>query len=93
MANEEKLDQIDGIQHSVSEIEEYLRKAVVWGRIIIIGFLSLSLVVIIIYNFFSPPEKDVSQEVIDRLLKTIAGAGAQHVQSTQTLPFTSDGKT
>ena len=71
---EAKFDQLDGIQKSVSEIEEFLKKVVMWGRIVIIAVLALSLILILIFNFFAPTEKDVSQEVIDRLLNTLTGA-------------------
>lgn len=88
-----KIDQLDGIQKSVSDIEEYLRKAVMWGRIIIIAVLALSLILILIYNFFAPSEKDVSQDVIDRLLKTITGAEAQTFSSTLPINLSVHGST
>ena len=41
----------DGVTQSITKIEDYLKKMIMWGRIILVGFLALVVVAILIYNF------------------------------------------
>ncbi len=60
-------DQVDGVRDEVAKMEGYLRQGIIWLRSLIIAIISLILVVIIVFNFFAPKEKDVPQQVIDTL--------------------------
>jgi len=66
-----KVDMPDGVVQSMSHIENYLRKLFLWGRILLVCIITLSLFGIFIYNFFSPEEKDISQNTINKLLKIV----------------------
>ena len=69
------LDIPDGVTQSITKIEDYLKKLMMWGRIILVGFLALAVVAILIYNFFAPSDKDVSPTVLNKLLKAINAEG------------------
>ena len=65
------MDEVDGVTEKVTKIEEYLRQLIVWGRTLLIAILAISLIAILIYNFFAPAEKDVSSTVINKLLSAL----------------------
>ena len=64
-------DEVDGFRIDVSKVEGYLKQLILWIRILITAFLVLSLVTIVVWNFFAPTSKDVSDRVIDKLLNAI----------------------
>jgi len=66
-----KQDLPDGLATSMSHIEEYLKKLFLWCRILLVCIVTLSLFGIFIYNFFSPTEKDISQNTINKLLQLV----------------------
>ena len=66
-----KQDLSDGLVRSMSHIEDYLRKLFLWCRILLVCIVTLSLFGIFIYNFFSPTEKDISQNTINKLLQIV----------------------
>ena len=73
------MDQIDGIKEQVGKVAEYLKTLMVWVRIFMVSLIVLSLIGIVVYNFFAPSDKDVSQQVINNLLTALKGAEFQGV--------------
>ena len=69
------IDIPDGVTTSITKIEDYLKKLLMWGRILLVSFLGLALFTILIYNFFAPSEKDVSPKVINNLLHALNAQG------------------
>ena len=69
------LDIPDGVTQSITKIEDYLKKIFFWGRILLVSILALYLFGILIYNFFGPNEKDVSQKTINTILKVLNAEG------------------
>ena len=64
-------DEVDGFRIDVSKLERYLKQLILWIRILITAILVLSLVTIVVWNFFAPSNKDVSDRVRDKLLNAI----------------------
>ena len=58
-------DQVDGIRIDFKEIEGYLKKFILWVRILFMSILVSSLIAIFIWNFFAPPPREVSASVIN----------------------------
>ena len=85
------MDQVDGIREHVGKLEEYLKKLVIWVRILIVCVIAISLFGIVVYNFFAPPEKDISQQVINKLLGALNGPEFQAILATlnSSVPSTS----
>ena len=52
-------------------MEGYLKQLILWIRILITAILVLSLVTIVVWNFFAPTNKGVSDRVKDKLLNAI----------------------
>ena len=75
-------DQIDGVRESVSNLDEYIKRVVFWGRILMVTVLALSLVCVLVYNLFAPSEKDVSKEVINTILSALSGADFQAIRDS-----------
>ena len=61
-----RTDEVDGFRIDVSKVEGYLKQLILWIRILITAILVLSLVTIVVWNFFGPSNKDVSGRVIDK---------------------------
>ena len=74
--------QVDGIREHVGKLEEYLKKLVVWIRVLIVCVIAISLFGIVVYNYFAPPEKDISQQVINKLLGALNGPEFQAILAT-----------
>ena len=64
-------DEVDGFRIDVSMVEGYLKQLILWIRILITAILVFNLVTIVVWNFFAPTNKDVSNRVIDKLLNAI----------------------
>ena len=64
-------DAPDGVTETVSEMAHYLKQIVEWGKTVLMSIIALSLICILIYNFFAPSEKDVSQQTINKLLSAL----------------------
>ena len=73
------MDQIYGIKEQVGKVEEYLKTLMIWVRIFMVTLIVISLIGIVIYNFFAPSDMDVSQQVINNLLTALNGAEFQGV--------------
>ena len=88
-------DEVDGFRLDVTKVNVYLKQIILWVRVLIVSVLVLSLVTIVVWNFFAPTNKDVSDRVIDKLLnainsENIAGlVPAGDSESTSTIPHTS----
>ena len=70
-AGEVGRDEVDGIRIDVRKVEAYLKKLIHWIRMLISVVLVLSLVRIVVWNFFAPASKAVSDRVIDKLLNAL----------------------
>ena len=55
----------------MSKIEGYLKKLVLWMRILIKTVLVITLVSIAVWNFFAPPRKGASERVKDKFLNEL----------------------
>ena len=51
----------------------------IWVRIFMVSLIVISLFGIVVYNFFAPSDKVVSQKVINNLLTALNGAEFQGV--------------
>ena len=76
------MDQVDGISEHIGKLEENLKKLLNWIRVLIVSFIVVSLIAIVVYNYFAPPEKDISQDVINKLLGALNGPEFQAILST-----------
>ena len=46
----------------------------IWVWIFMVSLIVISLIGFVVYNFFAPADKDVSQQVINNLLTALNGA-------------------
>ena len=76
------MDQVDGIREHIGKLEEYLKNLMNWIRVLIVCFIVVSLITVVVYNYFAPPEKDISQDVINKLLGALNGPEFQAILST-----------
>ena len=81
-------------------MEVYLKQIILWIRVLMVSVLVLTLGTVMLWNFFAPTTKDVSDRVINNLLhvinsENIAGLFAEgdsrRFSSTSTIP--PDGST
>ena len=76
------MDQVDGIREHVGKLEEYLKKLVIWIRILTVCVIAISLFGMVAYNYFVPHEKDISDQVINKLLGALNGPEFQAILAT-----------
>ena len=73
------MDQVDGIREHIGKLEQYLKNLLIWLRVLVVCLVVISLIAIVVYNFFAPPEKDVSPEVINKLLGALNAGEIQAI--------------
>jgi len=61
------IEQVDGVREEVNKLEGYLKATIYWARILILAIITLSLVAVLVYNFFAPKEKDIPDHIIEAL--------------------------
>ena len=64
-------DEVDGFRLDVAKVEVYLKQIILWIRVLIVSILVLTLGTVMLWNFFAPTRKDVSDRVITNLLNAI----------------------
>ena len=88
-------DVVDAFRLDVANVEVYLKKLIVWIRILVTLVLVLSLCTIFIWNFFAHTSQHVSDRVIVKLLNALDSeyrAGlvvegeSDRLSSTSTIP-------
>ena len=85
-------DELDGFRLDVTKVNVYLKQIILWVRVLIVTVLILALGTVMLWNFFAPTTKDVSDRVINNLLnainsQNIGGLLAQErLSSTCTIP-------
>ena len=88
-------DEVDGFRIDVTKVNVYLKQIIMWVRVLIATVLILTLATVMLWNFFAPTTKDVSDRVITTLLnainsQNIAGLLAEdnsgRLSSTSTIP-------
>ena len=88
-------DDVDGFRLDVTKVNVYLKQMILWDRVLIVTVLILTLGTVMLWNFFAPTTKDVSDRVITNLLnainsQNIAGLLAEdnsgRFSSTSTIP-------
>ena len=76
----------------MTKVNVYLKQIILWIRVLILSLLVLTLGTVMLWNFFAPTTKDVSDRVINNLLhainsENIGGLLAQErLSSTSTIP-------
>ena len=88
-------DEVDGFRLDVAKVDVYLKQIILWVRVLIVSVLVLTLGTVMLWNFFAPTTKDVSDRVSTNLLneinsQNIAGLLAEEnsgrLSSTSTIP-------
>ena len=85
-------DEVDGFRIYVSKVNVYLKQIILWVRVLIVTVLILTLGTVMLWNFFAPTTKDVSERVINNMVhainsENIGGLLAQErLSSTCTIP-------
>ena len=64
-------DEADGCRIDVTKVNVYLKQIILWVRVLIGSVLVLTLGTVMLWNFFAPTTKDVSDRVISNLLNGI----------------------
>ena len=64
-------DEVDGFRLDVTKVEGYLKQIILWIRVLMVTVLVLTLGTVMLWNFFAPTTKDVSDRVINNLLNAI----------------------
>ena len=64
-------DEVDGFRIDVTKVNVYLKQIILWVRVLIVSVLILTLGTVMLWNFFAPTTKDVSDRVINNLLHAI----------------------
>ena len=85
-------DEVDGFRLDVTKVNVYLKQIILWARVLIVSVLVLTLGTVMLWNFFGPTRKDVSDRVSNNLLhainaENIGGLLAQErLSSNSTIP-------
>ena len=85
-------DEVDGFRLDVTKVNVYLKQIILWVRVLIATVLILTLGTVMLWNFFAPTTKDVSDRVINNILnalnsQNIGGLLVQeHLSSTSIIP-------
>ena len=101
--SKEPEDQVDGVKREVDEtdastpaqevmthinrVQNMLAQLFIWGRIVILCVIAVAVVVIIVFNFFVPDDRDIPDDVLQNLYKFM-----QVQAQAQFGPLTIDGK-
>ena len=64
-------DEVDGFRLDVTKVNVYLKKIILWVRVLIVSVLVLTLGTVMLWNFFAPTTKDVSDRVINNILNAL----------------------
>ena len=64
-------DEIDGFRLDVTKVNVYLKQIILWVRVLIVSVLVLTLGTVMLWIFFPPTTKDVSDRVINNLLHAL----------------------
>ena len=64
-------DEVDGFRLDVTKVNVYFKQIILWVRVLIVTVLILTLGTVMLWNFFTPTTKDVSDRVITNLLNAI----------------------
>ena len=64
-------DEVDGFRIDVTKVNVYLKQIILWVRGLIVTVLILTLGTVMLWNFFAPTTKDVSDRVNTNLLNAI----------------------
>ena len=88
-------DEVDGFKLDGAKVEVYLKQIILWIRVLMVSILILTLGTVMLWNFFAPTTKDVSDRVINNLLHAInseniggllAEENSGRFSSTSTIP-------
>ena len=85
-------DEVDGFKLDVPKVEVYLKQIILWIRVLMVTILVLTLGTVMLWNFFPPTTKDVSDRVRNILLNAINSENIggllaeEHFSSTSTIP-------
>ena len=64
-------DEVDGFRINERKVNVYLKQIILWIRVLMLSVLVLTLGTVMLWNFFAPTRKDVSDRVINNLLHAI----------------------
>ena len=64
-------DEVDGFRIDVTKVNVYLKQIILWVRVLIVTVLILTLGTVMLWNFFAPTTKDVSDRVINNILNAL----------------------
>ena len=76
----------------MTKVNVYLKQIILWVRVLIVTVLILTLGTVMLWNFFAPTTKDVSDRVITNLLNAINSQNIggllaeERLSSTSTIP-------
>ena len=89
------MDELDGFRLDVTKVNIYLKQIILWVRVLIVSILVLTLGTVMLWNFFAPATKDVSDRVITNILNALnsqnivgllAEENSGRFSSTSTIP-------
>ena len=64
-------DEVDGFRLDVGKVEVYLKQLIIWIRCLMLFILVLTLGTVMLWNFFAPTTKAVSDRVITNIFNAI----------------------
>ena len=85
-------DEVDGFRIDVTKVNVYLKQIILWVRVLIATVLILTLGTVMLWNFFAPTTKDVSDRVINNILNALNSQNIggllveERLSSTSTIP-------
>ena len=82
-------DAVDGFRIDVTQVNVYLKQIILWVRVLIVTVLILTLGTVMLWNFFAPTTKDVSDRVINNLLNAITSQNIGGLLAEERLSSTS----
>ena len=60
-------DEVDGFRLDMAKVEVYFKQIILWIRVLMLSVLVLTLGTVMLWNFFAPTRKDVSDRVGNNL--------------------------
>ena len=85
-------DDVDGFKIDVTKVNVYLKQIILWVRVLMVRILVLTLGTVMLWNFFAPTTKAVSDRVMYNLLHSINSEkiggllAEERFSSTSTIP-------
>ncbi len=83
LKEEDAQHEIPAVSHieKINLYKKTIKECLEWVRLIVVSTIAGLIVVGLIYNFFASTEKDIPEEVFQKLYKFMQVQGAEHIPS------------